>query len=155
MDKAGFDTSSGEPERKQFGPYTLVRRLGVGGMAETYEAIRRGPEDFTQRVCLKLVLPFFRDREDFLTLFKREARLAAKLRHSNVVGVIDFGEADGITYIALELVDGTDLATFLDAQPGTRISPDYAALVGHDIAAALAHAHDPRRARRRARRAHR
>jgi serine/threonine protein kinase len=145
MDKAGFDTSSNEPDRKEFGPYTVVRRLGVGGMAETYEAIRRGPEDFTQRVCLKLVLPFFRDREDFLTLFKREARLAAKLRHSNVVGVIDFGEIDGVTYIALELVDGTDLATLLDAQPGTRISPEYAALVGHDIAAALAHAHDPRR----------
>jgi serine/threonine-protein kinase len=145
MDKAGFDTSFGEPDRKEFGPYTLVRRLGVGGMAETYEAIRKGPGDFTQRVCLKLVLPFFRDREDFLTLFKREARLAAKLRHSNVVGVIDFGETDGVTYIALELVDGADLATLLDAQPGTRIPPEHAALVGHDIAAALEHAHDPRR----------
>jgi serine/threonine-protein kinase len=145
MDKAGFDTSLGEPDRTEFGPYTLVRRLGVGGMAETYEAIRKGPGDFTQRVCLKLVLPFFRDREDFLTLFKREARLAAKLRHSNVVGVIDFGETDGVTYIALELVDGADLATLLDAQPGTRIPPEHAALVGHDIAAALEHAHDPRR----------
>ncbi|MBT8452370.1 MAG: protein kinase [Deltaproteobacteria bacterium] len=145
MDKAGFDTSLGEPDRKEFGPYTLVRRLGVGGMAETYEAIRKGPGDFTQRVCLKLVLPFFRDREDFLTLFKREARLAAKLRHSNVVGVIDFGETDGVTYIALELVDGADLATLLDAQPGTRIPPEHAALVGHDIAAALEHAHDPHR----------
>jgi len=145
MDKAVFDSSLGEPDRREIGPYTLVRRLGVGGMAETYEAIRQGPGDFTQRVCLKLVLPFFRDREDFLTLFKREARLAAKLRHSNVVGVIDFGEIDGVTYIALELVDGTDLATLLDAQPGTRISAEHTALVGHDIAAALEHAHDPRR----------
>jgi serine/threonine protein kinase len=145
MDTPGFDTSLSEPSRTEFGPYTVVRRLGVGGMAETYEAIRKGPGGFTQRVCLKLVLPFFRDREDFLTLFKREARLAAKLRHSNVVGVIDFGETDGVTYIALELVDGVDLATLLDTQPGTRISPEHAALVGHDIAAALEHAHDPRR----------
>jgi serine/threonine protein kinase len=145
MEDAGFDTSFGEPGRREFGPYTVVRRLGVGGMAETYEAIRKGPGDFTQRVCLKLVLPFFRGREDFLTLFKREARLAAKLRHSNVVGVIDFGEIDGVTYIALELVDGTDLATLLDAQPGSRISPEHTVLVGHDIAAALEHAHDPRR----------
>ena len=145
MDNARFDTSSGDPGRREFGPYTLVRRLGVGGMAETYEAIRKGPGGFTQRVCLKLVLPFFRDREDFLTLFKREARLAAKLRHSSVVGVIDFGEIDGVTYIALELVDGTDLATLLDAQPGSRIAPEHTALVGHDIAAALEHAHDPRR----------
>lgn len=145
MEDAGFDTSFGEPGSREFGPYTVVRRLGVGGMAETYEAIRKGPGDFTQRVCLKLVLPFFRGREDFLTLFKQEARLAAKLRHSNVVGVIDFGEIDGITYITLELVDGADLATLLDAQPGARISPEHAALVGHDIAAALEHAHDPRR----------
>jgi len=144
-DETGAGTSQSELERREFGPYTLVRPLGVGGMAETYEAIRTGPGDFTQRVCLKLVLPFFRDREDFVTLFKREARLAAKLRHSNVVGVIDFGEIDGVTYIALELVDGTDLAALLDAQPGTRISPEHAVLVGHDIAAALEHAHDPQR----------
>lgn len=114
-------------------------------MAETYEAIRKGPGDFTQRVCLKLVLPYFRDRQDFLSLFKREARLAAKLRHSNVVGVIDFGEVDGITYIALELVDGADLAAVLDAQPGSRLSHEHVAFVGHDIASALEHAHDPRR----------
>jgi len=145
MEKAGFDRSLNEPDGQEFGPYTLVRRLGVGGMAETFEAIRRGPGDFSQRVCVKLVLPFFRERRDFLELFKREARLAAKLRHSNVVGVIDFGEIDGITYMALELVDGTDLATLLDVQPGRRVSPEHVALIGHDIAAALEHAHDPRR----------
>jgi len=145
MDNAGFDRSLSEPGGRAFGPYTLVRRLGVGGMAETFEAIRSGPGDFSQRVCVKLVLPFFRERQDFLELFKREARLAAKLRHSNVVGVIDFGEIEGITYIALELVDGTDLANLLDAQPGRRVSHEHAALIGHDIAAALEHAHDPRR----------
>ncbi|MEM8608819.1 MAG: protein kinase [Myxococcota bacterium] len=145
MDKVGFDRSSGDLKGQTFGPYTLVRRLGVGGMAETFEAIRSGPGGFQQRVCLKLVLPFFREREDFLALFEREARLAAKLRHSNLVGVIDFGEIEGVTYMALELVDGTDLATLLDSQPGRRVSADYVALVGHDLAAALEHAHDPRR----------
>lgn len=144
-DKDGFGASLTEPEGISFGPYTLVRRLGVGGMAETYEAIRQGPGDFSQRVCLKLVLPYFRDRQDFLTLFQREARLAAKLRHGNVVGVIDFGEIDGVTYMALELVDGVDLAALLDAQPGSRVSVEHTVLVGHDIAAALEHAHDPRR----------
>ena len=80
---------------EDFGPYTLVSRLGVGGMAETFVAIRRGPGDFTQRVCLKLILPFFRENKDFISLFEREARLAAQLRHRNIVGVIDFGEIDG------------------------------------------------------------
>ena len=69
-----------------FGPYRLTRRLGVGGMAETYEAIRRGPSGFAQRVCLKLVLPFFAEDDSFIELFQREARLAATLRHSNIVG---------------------------------------------------------------------
>ncbi len=139
------DISPGGPVDPEFGPYRLVRRLGVGGMAETFEAIRTGPGGFSQRVCLKLVLPFYRDRADFLELFEREARLAAKLRHGNIVGVLDFGQIDGVTYIALELVDGVDLGTLIDSRPGARLSAEFSALIGHDLAAALEHAHDPGR----------
>lgn len=146
MATTGSDTSPPDPIRPDFGPYKIVRRLGVGGMAETFEAIRTGPGGFTQRVCLKVVLPFFRNRQDFRELFEREARLAAKLRHSNVVGVIDFGQIDGVTYIALELVDGVDLASLLDAQASRRLSHEHVAVLGHGLAAALEHAHDPRRA---------
>ena len=145
MTTAGPDKPLMRPIAQDFGPYKIVRRLGVGGMAETFEAVRTGPGGFSQRVCLKVVLPFFRDRQDFRELFEREARLAAKLRHSNVVGVIDFGQIDGVTYIALELVDGVDLASLLDAQPSKRLSYESVALVGHELAAALQHAHDPRR----------
>jgi serine/threonine-protein kinase len=143
MAKEDFHRSPSDPIGQNFGPYKLVRRLGVGGMAETFEAIRSGPKGFSQRVCLKLVLPFFRDSNDFIELFEREARLAAKLRHSNIVGVIDFGQVEGTPYMALELVDGVDLQGLLDAQPGKRLSHDYVALVGHDLAAALGHAHNP------------
>ncbi len=129
-----------------FGPYRLMRRLGVGGMAEAYEAIRRGRSGFTQRVCLKLVLPFFVEDPDFLQLFEREARLAATLRHSNIVGVIDFGEIDGRSYMALELVDGPDLRILLDQQPGKRLSPELVSLLGLELARALEHAHQPRAA---------
>ena len=143
MSKVHSQTSLSDIIGEDFGPYRLVRRLGVGGMAETYEAIRRGPSGFAQHVCLKLVLPFFRDNEDFVRLFEREARLAAKLRHSNIVGVIDFGEIDGTPYMALELVDGADLRVLLDAQDGTRLPHELVALFGHDLAAALEHAHAP------------
>jgi len=112
-------------------------------MAETFEAIRTGPSGFSQRVCLKLVLPFFRDSEDFIELFEREARLAARLRHSNIVGVIDFGQIDGTSYMALEIVDGVDLQILLDAQPGNRLPHEYVVLFGHSLAAALEHAHNP------------
>lgn len=143
MSKVRSQTSLSDLIGEDFGPYRLVRRLGVGGMAETYEAIRRGPSGFAQHVCLKLVLPFFRDNEDFILLFEREARLAAKLRHSNIVGVIDFGAIDGTPYMALELVDGPDLRALLDAQDGTRLPWELVALFGHDLAAALEHAHSP------------
>lgn len=145
MAKARSNRPLGEPTSRRFGPYELVRRLGVGGMAEAYEAVRRGPGDFEQRVCLKLVQPFFRDKRDFLELFEREARLAGQLRHKNIVGVIDFGRIEGITYMALELVDGIDLAALMDRQPGGRVSHQQVVLVGHELAQALEHAHDPRR----------
>ena len=128
---------------EDFGPYTLVSRLGVGGMAETFVAIRRGPGDFTQRVCLKLVLPFFRENKDFILLFEREARLAAQLRHRNIVGVIDFGEHEGTSYMALELVDGLDLRNILDAQPDGQLPLDYVVPLAHELGEALAHAHNP------------
>lgn len=145
MAKVDSGTSLGDLIGEEFGPYKLVRRLGVGGMAETFEAIRRGRSGFSQRVCLKLVLPFFRDNQDFVQLFEREARLAAKLRHRNIVGVIDFGEIQDTPYMALELVDGADLRVLLDAQDGTRLSHDYVALLGHELAEALEHAHNPPR----------
>ncbi len=144
MSKIRSGTSLTSLAGEDFGPYRLLHRLGVGGMAETYEAIRRGPSGFTQHVCLKLVLPFFRDNDDFIRLFEREARLAAKLRHSNIVGVIDFGAIDGIPYMALELVDGADLRVLLDGQDTKRLPHDLVALIGAEIAAALEHAHSPR-----------
>lgn len=127
----------------QFGPYKLVRRLGVGGMAETFVAVKSGPGGFTQTVCLKLVLPFFREDEDFIRLFYREATLAAKLRHRNIVGVMDFGELEDTPYMALELVDGLDLRGILDAQERHRLPADYVALFGLELAEALQHAHNP------------
>jgi len=145
MAKVDFDASSSELLGTDIGPYRLVRRLGMGGMAETFVAIRRGPSGFSQRVCLKLVLPFFREDEEFVMLFQREARLAAKLRHSNIVGVIDFGEINGRSYMALELVDGVDLQVLLNSESGKRLSPEYVALIGHDLASALDHAHNPPR----------
>ncbi len=145
MSKIDFDASSSDLLGTEIGPYTLVRRLGMGGMAETFVAIRRGPSGFSQRVCLKLVLPFFREDEEFVKLFQREARLAAKLRHSNIVGVIDFGEIAGRAYMAMELVDGVDLRVLLDAESAQRLSAERVALLGHDLAAALNHAHNPPR----------
>ncbi len=130
---------AGEP--REFGPYYLVRRLGVGGMAETFEATRVATGGFEQRVCLKRVLPAFSEDDEFVSRFQREAKLAAQLRHTNIVGVIDFGEVGGVHYMTLELVDGVDLRSFLRSSPGEKLSPDTVALIGLDLAYALEHAH--------------
>ncbi|MGB5812000.1 MAG: serine/threonine-protein kinase, partial [Polyangiales bacterium] len=130
------------PEPREFGPYRLVRRLGVGGMAETFEAVRVGNAGFEQRVCLKRVLPAYGQDADFVERFRREAQLAANLRHSNVVGVTDFGEVDGVSYMALELVDGVDLRSFLKSRPAGKLPADMVVWIGLDIAYALEHAHE-------------
>ncbi|MGB8223567.1 MAG: serine/threonine-protein kinase, partial [Polyangiales bacterium] len=130
---------AGEP--REFGPYHIVRRLGVGGMAETFEATRAGPGGFEQRVCLKRTLPAFSDDPEFVSRFRREAALAARLRHTNIVGVIDFGQVDGVHYMTLELVDGVDLRSLLKSSPGEKLSPDTVALIALDLAYALEHAH--------------
>lgn len=125
----------------EFGAYRIVRRLGVGGMAETFEAVRHGTEGFSQRVCLKLALPFLREDDAFVKMFQREARLAAKLRHSNVVGVLDYGSVDGTPYMALELVDGVDLLRLLEDEHQLR--PEFVSLFAIELAKGLSHAHSP------------
>ncbi len=137
VDRAGSDLRGA-----QFGPFTIVRRLGAGGMAETFEATRGGPNDSTERVCLKLALPSLREEKEFVRLFEREAKLAAKLRHSNIVGVLDYGKVDETLYIALELVHGVDLLTLLVAQG--RLPFEYVALLAVEIAKGLDYAHNLR-----------
>jgi serine/threonine protein kinase len=124
---------------EQYGPYKRIRRLGIGGMAETFLAVQRGAAGFEQRVCMKFILPGYRGNADFKRLFLREASIAASLRHSNIVGVIDVDAAVG--YMVLELVDGVDLRTLLNAAPGRKLPPELAALVTVELCKALAYAH--------------
>jgi hypothetical protein len=130
-------------DAEQFGPYKRVRRLGIGGMAETFLAVQRGTAGFEQRVCMKFILPGYRENADFRRLFLREASIAASLRHSNIVGVIDVNEAAG--YLVLELVDGVDLRALLNAAPNHRLSPAIASLITIELCKALAFAHGRRR----------
>lgn len=110
-------------------------------MAETFEATRLGAGGFEQRVCLKRVLPAFGQDLELVSRFRREARLAARLRHTNIVGVIDVGEIEGAYYMALELVDGVDLRSLLKTSPQQKLLPETVALIALDLAFALEHAH--------------
>lgn len=128
---------------RKFGKYLLERRLGVGGMAETFVARREGQAGIVQHVCIKRVLPAFHKDPEFIRQFQREARLAAKLRHQNIVQVLDFGYVGETLYMALELVRGLDLRDFLSIQEGKKLGIEYVGLIAHDLIYALDYAHKP------------
>ncbi len=136
---------------RNVGPYQLVRRLGIGGMAETWLAVRSGIGGFRQRVCVKCILPAYEDDDRFVKLFLEEARIVAHLRHANIVQVLDFGRIEateegegGTYYMALELVEGADLRALLRAAEAAKETIPVALFVyiALELASALDAAHN-------------
>ena len=97
------------PER--LGDYQILRIIGVGGMGIVYEAEH---ESLKSRVALKVMHPRFRSDPTYLRRFNTEARSAARLHHTNIVPVFDYGEQDGICYYAMPLIDGVGLNQVLE-----------------------------------------
>ncbi len=132
-----------DPTPERLGEYELIRRLGVGGMAETFEALRQGPSGFEQRVCLKRILPSFESEPGFVEMFLREARLSALLHHAHIAQVLDFGAIDGTYFLALELIEGIDLR-YLLLHSRDRCAPipaDLVAYIAYALGSALDFAH--------------
>ncbi|MEK7365837.1 MAG: protein kinase [Candidatus Deferrimicrobiota bacterium] len=96
------------PDR--FGKYRVLRRIASGGMAEVYLCRLTGEEGFRKRVALKVVHPRLADDPRFRELFAREARIAASLSHPNLVQVFDFGREGDAHFLAMEYVEGWNLA---------------------------------------------
>src|SRR5262249_32975375 len=80
---------------ESLGDYRILRRLGAGGMGVVYEAVR---ESLRSHVALKVMHEQFRNREKYLRRFRTEARSAARLHHTNIVSVFDYGVHDGVCY---------------------------------------------------------
>ncbi len=102
------DANSPELPR-QFGKYTLVRKLAKGGMAELYLAIQRSMAGFEKVVVIKRILPEMHQDGSFVDMLLSEARVAATLSHPNIVQTFDVGEVDGTYFIAMEHVHGDDI----------------------------------------------
>ena len=96
------------PEQN-FGRYTLLKKLAIGGMAEVWLARQRGIERFEKKLVIKRILPKFAGDREFREMFLNEARIAAQFSHPNIVQIYDMGEVGGSYYIAMEYVDGQDL----------------------------------------------
>lgn len=128
------------PSPSSIGPYRVLSRLGAGGMAETYVALRRGPGDFEQRVCLKRIRGELDQDPEFVRQFLSEATLAASLRHANIAQVLDFGREGGDYYLALELIDGLDLRELIE-RAGAGLDPRLTLHIATEVCTALDFAH--------------
>ncbi|MER5636029.1 protein kinase [Kitasatospora sp. NPDC002227] len=100
------------------GRYTLVERLGGGGMGDVW----RADDGVLERpVAVKILLPSLLDDPEFAKRFRQEAKLLATLRHPGIVAVHDYGESElgpglRVAYIVMELIDGRPLDTLLAEQ---------------------------------------
>jgi predicted Ser/Thr protein kinase len=121
---------------KHFPQFELLELLGQGGMGFVYKAKQRSLD---RLVALKVLPPESAREAGFAERFSREARTLARLQHPNIVGVHDFGAADGLYYLVMEFVDGANLR---QAMRAGRLSPREALAVVPQVCDALQYAHD-------------
>lgn len=94
------------------GRYTVLQRIGSGGMADVWLA---DDTHLQRRVALKVLHARFAQDGEFVARFRREAEAAAGLQHPNVVAVFDRGDVDGTYYIAMQYLEGRTLKQLIDA----------------------------------------
>ncbi|MEA2493370.1 MAG: hypothetical protein QOJ29_1281 [Thermoleophilaceae bacterium] len=127
------------PHGAEIAGYRVGPQLGRGGMGVVYKAhhIR-----LDRAAALKVLTPALADNEEFRERFMRESQMAATLHHSNVVTVYDAGEEDGLLYLAMQFVSGTDLRRLLELEGS--LDPTRTMGILAQIGGALdaAHAHD-------------
>jgi serine/threonine protein kinase len=102
-----------EPLQKTLERYDVLDRIAVGGMAEVFLAKAYGAHGFEKTLAIKKILPELARDAEFEARFIAEAKVAVKLSHANVVQVFDFGRIGESLFIAMEYVDGLDLAALL------------------------------------------
>ena len=92
--------------------YTITSVLGRGAMSVVYRA---RDDRLGRQVALKVLAPSMGERESFRARFLTESRIAASIDHPNVIPIYEAGEAEGLVFIAMRLVAGTDLRGLLAA----------------------------------------
>jgi len=116
--------------------YLLQSSIGSGGMATIYRA---RDLQMDRIVAVKVLREIYSTDKNFVARFQREARAASVLKHPNIVRVFDYGQTDGNYYIVMELIEGTDLRSYLSSH--NVLDVDRAIIIAHDIALGLGAAH--------------
>ncbi|HGY91591.1 MAG TPA: hypothetical protein ENK43_10515 [Planctomycetes bacterium] len=126
--------------RERLGGFRLLRRLGKGGMGEVFLAEQ---EKLGRLVALKILPAGSSLSPTAIERFRREARAAARLRHPNIVRLLEVGEADGIRFIAMDFVPGKSLAAKIASARAHERQLNAASILqwGADVCDALEAAH--------------
>lgn len=119
----------------------VLAKLSAGGMGEVLLARRRGVHGFEKLLAVKVIKGELARRPDIRSMFHDEARLVARIFHPNVAQVYDFGESEGVLYLAMEYVPGLPLHQLL-ATRGRPLPPLVAARIVSEAARGLHAAHE-------------
>jgi len=117
--------------------YVIEACVGEGAMGRVYRARHHR---LSRLFAIKLLFGDLAADPTMQTRFQREAEAASRLSHPNIVSVVDFGEHDGLLYIAMEFVEGVTLADIIDAE--APLEQDRTAVLSRQLAQGLAHAHE-------------
>ncbi|RKG59777.1 serine/threonine protein kinase [Corallococcus sp. AB011P] len=123
---------------RHIGRYRILEELGSGGMSVVYKGLDTALD---REVAVKVLHPHLAGKDESRRRLAREARAVAKLHHPNILEVFDFSSAEAHdAFIVTEYIRGRTLKTYLDEGPLE--PPELAAMIIHELAAALAHAHE-------------
>lgn len=126
-----------------FGRYYLIDRLSRGGMSDIYLGKTVGVGGFQKPVVIKKLLPQYSTKRRFMQRFLTEAKTLAQLNHANIVHILDMGVIDDEYYIALEYIEGRNVAHLLSRakRSGRLPSLDFSLYLILEVARGLAYAH--------------
>ena len=118
--------------------YRVVRQIGSGGAADTYEVVWEGDDGTEGRGCLKMLHAHCARERRSRELFAREARIAGHLHHGNLVDILDHQLEPERPYVVFQFIDGVDLRVL---RRDARLTPGQVMWIGERVAAALSYAH--------------
>src|SRR5262245_12083371 len=103
------------PVPRSLGRYLLYDEIAAGGMATVHIGRLLGPAGFSRTVAIKRLHPQFAKDPEFVSMFLDEARLAARIRHPNVVSTLDVVARDGELFLVMDYVQGLSLSRLVSA----------------------------------------
>ena len=130
---------------RQLGRYEVLTQLASGGMAAVYVARAKGVAGFERLVAIKVLHPHLAYEEEFISMFLDEARLAARIRHPNVVPTLDISDTEGDGFfLVMEYIEGDHFGALLGAaaKAGHRLPSPVVCKVLVDALGGLGAAHD-------------